>query len=431
MEGLGGDMEKAVFVTFFVAVFFALSGSAQASILGGELMAPSSLHSLIQKEKPITIEVGIEYLHPDIPSIRHVVVENEATSTVSSPQYGNVDSQYPDVFAQTLKAQAIVDLDRMWSVSLKTYLPLNSLAQLDTGYIYQPEFVLYRAEAQRPRVLLATGMNLNPDWRVGVAADVGFSVSAQANVFLQSGSGKYSDQRLTAKLKPTLVPQASIQYRDYTFTVRGENKATFDLGTAASAQVFGSVNAGISYAYTSESAMYFEPWEFEFAGKTRLNKVVQLKWGASYQLWNGYQARAALIKSVTSDCSQSGGNNCSTTFSSSLAPAYRARNLIVPEAGFAFQWGDNLYEIDYRFKDSIFKDLPTENGNYLDPPRHDVILGVTIPTRSGWEWSLHAQVSRLVSQTVVKSDSNEIGAPGYTASGWLYGGGANVAIPFN
>jgi hypothetical protein len=423
-------MAKKIFLIPALLISGVSQTVAQATILGGELSAPSTLHSLIGEKNPITIEVGLEYLHTDIPGINNVVVENPQTSTVTSPKYGNVDSSYPDVFAQTIKAQIILDPASKWSVSLKTYLPLNSLAQLDTGYIYQPEFVLYRAEAQRPRILLASGIDLNPDWRIGVAADIGFSVSAQANVFLQSGSGTYSDQRLVAKLKPTLVPQVSLQYLNYTFAVRGENKAPFDLGTAASARVFGSVNAAVDYSYISESAAYFQPWEFELSGKTVLSDVVKLKWGASYQLWSGYQARAALIQnSIQNNCN--GNAPCSGTFSPSLAPSSKGRNLIVPEAGFEFQVGDNRYEIGYRYKDTIFKDLPTENGNYLDPPRHDVMLGVTFPTKAGWEWSLNAQVSRLVSQNVVKSDTGEIGAPGYTASGWLYGGGAHVAIPFN
>lgn len=418
-------MAKAFFLGLFTLLF---TGAADATILSGELYSPSSLHSLMKEEFPITIEVGFEYLHPEIPSIRNVVVENPKTSTVTSPKYGNVENSYPDVFAQTIKAQAMIDQASKWTVSLKTYLPLNSLAQMDTGYMYQPEFVLYRAEAQRPRVLLATGLNLSDDWRVGVAADVGFSVSAQATVFLQSGAGTYSDQRLTAKLKPNVVPQLSLQYQSYTFTVRGENKANFDLGTSAGARVFGSVNAGINYSYTAESAMYFQPWEFELSGKTALNDWMKLKWGASYQLWNGYQTRAALIQNeIQNNCSDP---SCTGTFSPSQAPSYKARNLIVPEAGLEFQSGNNRYEIGYRYKDSIFKDLPTQNGNYLDPPRHDVLAGVTFPTKAGWEWSLRAQVSRLVSQNVVKSDTNEIGAPGYTASGWMYGGGASVAIPF-
>jgi hypothetical protein len=428
VEGLGGDMAKKISLVV-IATLILLQKPASATILGGELFAPSSLHSLITEKSPITVEVGFEYLHPDFPSINNVLVENQRTSF--SNKTGNVENSYPDVFAQTLKVQAVINEANLWTASLKTYLPLNALAQLDSGYIYQPEFVLYRAEAQRPRILFATAMNLDSDWRVGIAADVGFSMTAQANVFLQGGADKYSDQRITAKLKPSIVPQASVQFQNYVFAVRAENKAPFELGTAATAQVFGPINAGVSYDYTSQSSLYFQPWEFEFSGKNRVSPLLAVKWGLSYQLWSGYQARAALIKGANADCSQSGGNPCNSNFSGSLAPAFQARNLFVPEAGLEFQIGNNRYDIGYRFKDSIFKGLPTDNGNYLDPPRHDVMLGVTFPTKSGWEWHVNTQVSRLVSQTVVKSDTGEIGAPGYTASGWLYGGSASVAIPFN
>jgi hypothetical protein len=98
--------------------------------------------------------------------------------------------------------------------------------------------------------------------------------------------------------------------------------------------------------------------------------------------------------------------------------------------GLVFKSGDDAYELDYQYKDSIFKDLPAVGqGNYLDPPRHDLKLGYTHPTAAGWDWNIHASLSRLTSQTVVKSDPTAIGGPGYSVDGWLYGGGLSVAIP--
>ncbi len=428
MVGLGEVVEKSLILLIALSLCISVPQS-RASVLTGELSAPSSVHSLLTREKSLTVEFGVEYRHTALPDINNIVVSNSHTSFQNTPVTGNIANNYPDTFAQTLKAQMLLDPDYRFTVSLKTYLPLNSMTEFDTGNMYQPEFVLYRAESQRPRILLASGLDLNPDWRVGIGFDVGFSVSAQANVLLQSGDGNYSDQRLNARVKPSLIPQASVDYRNFTFAVRGENKTKFDLTTNASAAVLSGLKAGPNFAYTTESSIFYQPWELEVSGKHVITDTYTAKWGLSYQLWSGYQASAAVIQAPTLDQCPTPGS-CNLSLSSSQPPSFKARNLLVPEVGVEMLKGNNRYQVGYRYKDSIFSDLPTANGNYLDPPRHDLLLGVVFPTRKGWEWSVNATVSRLVSQTVVKSDSSEIGGPGYTASGWLYGAGMNVAIPF-
>jgi len=414
--------------TIFFATFCATPLQAYASLWDGDLSDPSSIYHTLKKDHPFVIEAGIEYLHTAIPTIQNVIVENPSTSATNSNTYGNVDNSYPDVLAQTIRAQFLLSDTSKWTLSIKTFLPLNSLAQMDTGNTYQPEFVLYRAELQRPRIAVMSGMNLSDDWRVGLGADVGFSIDAVADVYLQSGTGTYSDQRISAKLKPNVASQASLQYLDYSFTARGENKSTLDLSANATAAVFSAVKAGLDFSYLSQSALYFEPWEFELDGKVHLTETTAILWGASYEMWSRFQAPAAIIQGpVQNNCN--GQSGCNSSFSPGLTPAFQARDLIVPTLGIQWQMADNRYQFTYRFKDSIFKNTPTSNGNYLDPPRHDAMFQVTFPFASGFEWSLHAQVSRLMSQDVVKSDVNEIGAPGYTASGWLYGGGVDVSIP--
>lgn len=404
---------------------------AHGSLLDGELSSPVSVHQMLKAEHNITIELGLEFSHPALPTIHNVVIENPSTSTaVTSPQKGDVRSDYPDTFAQTLKVQALLNPEHRWTAAVKTYLPLNGLTQVDTGNVYQPEFVLYRAESQRPRVLLTSGLDLNPDWRVGLGLDVGFSVSAQANVFLQSGAGTVSDQRISAKVKPSFVPQAAVAYQNYTFTVRGENKANFDLSTIAGARIFSSVSAGVDFSYSSQSALFYQPWQLELTGENRVSEKLFLKYGLSYELWSGYQARAAVIRSDIPVSCPSGASDCTPQFSSGQLPAFKARNLWVPELGMVIALGKDSIEWDYQFKDSIFKSVPTGTGNYLDPPRHDLKLGFTHPAESGLEWNIHTSVSRLTEQTVVKSDSNDIGGSGYQVSGWVYGGGVSVAIPF-
>ncbi len=415
----------------FAAVWVAMTASlaCEASILEGELQSPSSIAALLSKDHSITIELGVEYSHPSIPSISNVVVENPSTSTVVTPRLGSVDNNYPDTLAQTLRVQMLLNPKNRFTVAAKTFLPLDGLAQMDTGNIYQPELALYRAESQRPRILLTSGMNLSPRFRVGLGLDIGFSVDSVATIFLQSGAGTVSDQRVSAKVRPSLIPQASLALDSYSLTYRGENKASFDLSTQAGARIFSSTSAGVDFKYTTNSALFFEPMSFEFEGKQEITRLFTLHYGASYEFWSRYQSRAAVIQgAIPVNCNNNTG--CNSTFSSGVSPQFTARDLLVPEGALDFAWGDDSVQLGYRFKDSIFTDVPKGVGNYLDPPRHDFRLAYAHPTAGGWEWRIHAGVSRLVAQNVVKSDPNSIGGPSYQVSGWLYGGGLSVAIPF-
>ena len=424
---------RALFGCVFVLGIFFLKNDVLSAPFDGFLESPSDLSPVLQEKSPFVVELGFDYLHPDIKPIQNIVVENPRTSTLTTNRYGDVLNQYPDVFAQTLKAQLLLDPKSKWTANLKTFLPLNSLAQLDTGNIYQPEFVLYRSEMQRPRLSLSSGLNLNEDWRVALGTEIGFSIQSEVNVFLQSGDGKYSDQRVSAKLKPVFAPLASAAFQNYTLTVKAENKSTLDLDANAGARVFGSVGAGINFSYATQSVAYFDPWTFKFAGKNNISSKWNGSWALSYELWSRYQARAAVIQSsVPASCPDNPGS-CTPVFNAGQSPAFQGRDLWVPELGLEYLWGDIHLQLDYRYKDSIFKDVPKLNGNYLDPPRHDFKLTAIFPTLSGAAWSVYLAGSRLVPQTVIKSDSSEIGATadgrGYVAQGWLYGGGASLTLP--
>lgn len=406
-----------------------LTTPALATPFTGELLGPSTVHSQLAGGKKYVIEFGFEYLHPSFDSISGIVVEEDDPTTPANEQVRASPSQdYPDAFAQTLKFQAILDEASRTSLSLRTYLPLNSLSQLDTGYIYLPEFALYRTEAQRPRIQIGAGRDLSEHVRIGLGLDVGFAVNGTATVFLQSGANRYSDQRIAARLKPTLIPQGSLQVGDYQLVIRGENKAMIRIDADVGGRFFGG-GAGIDFTYVTESALYFDPWSFELHGRNAVSDAITVTYGVAYQLWSRYQARAAIIADdIANNCN--GNSGCASVFARTATPEFDARDLFVPQAGLELRQGDNRWELGYRFKDSIFRGLPTGGStNYLDPPRHDFWLGGTFPLSNGWAWGANVQVSMLTAQTVVKSDGSDIGGPGYTAAGWLLGGGARLIVP--
>jgi hypothetical protein len=425
-------MRSFLFLSMLAVLF--LGTESQASPFVGSIAGPGSVHrmldrALMEGKKPrYTVELGFEYLHTSLKPFEGIVLENATTSSNASTVTGNLDSEYPDVFAQMLKIQILWDEESRWVSTVKSYLPLNAIAQIDTGYIYLPEYVLYRAEMQRPRIQVGLGRDFGRDWRLGLGVDVGFQVTTTANVFLQNGSGKLSDQRISARLKPSFVPQMSVQYQNTEFVIRSENKIPFELQTNAGARVF-SGGAGVDFSYRSQSAIYFDPWSFELRTALQVLEATTIRPGVAYQLWSRYQARAATIAGdITNNCNGNAG--CSTVFAPTGSPEFAARNLLVPELSIDQQLGDHHIDFGYRFKDSIFSGLPTGAGNYLDPPRHDLWLGLRWITSRGWEIGVNLQGSFLMTQTVVKSDPSQMGGPSYQAGGTLIGGGVRLAVPF-
>jgi hypothetical protein len=375
------------------------------------------------KSNPFVVDFGFEYLHPQFGNIENVVIRNYKTGGIATPVSGSVDQVYPDVFAQTLNGQFLLSEESKATLIVKSFLPLNSLAQMDTGNTNLPEYVLYRAENQRPRMMAMGEMNLSDSWRAGLGFDLGFGVSAEATIYLQSGAGKYSSQRISASIRPKFIPLALIEHEGYRLLVKGENKIDFAFKTNAGASVFSTLSAGFDVSYSTNSALFFDPWTFELSKQYGLSAVGLDTWnlglGISYQLWTGYQARAAVIEDV------------SGTFSNGLAPAFKTRNLLVPRVSLEKRFQSSRWELGYQFKDSIFNSTPSGNGNYLDPPRHTGVIGAIFPISSGWEFGANLQVARLTPQSVVKSDATDIGGPGYEALGWLYGGSVNLIVPFS
>jgi hypothetical protein len=411
MGRLESDMAKRL--GLFSVLYFTLYISA-ANALQSECFRSESF--------PIVVAFGIEYLHPNFGSINNVVIRNPQTSSDAAPVLGGVDQNYPDVFAQTILAKIRLSEEKKADLVFQSFLPLNALAAMDSGNTYLPEYVLYRTEKQRPRVSAMGEMNLSDQWRVGLGLDLGFGVTSEATVFLQSGAGKFSNQRISASAKPRVIPMGSVEFDGYRLLVKGENKVAYSLATTAGANVFPPLNASFDVTYASNSALFFDPWTFDLSHRYELGAIGMESWaanlGVSYQLWSRFESRAAVI------------NNISSTFSNGLAPAFQTHNLLVPRVAIEKAFGGQRWELGYEYKGSIFKGTPGSNGNYLDPPRHSFSLGVIFPFSSGWELGVTTQVSRLVPQSVVKIDTTDIGAPGYQASGWLYGGNVNLTIPF-
>jgi len=100
--------------------------------------------------------------------------------------------------------------------------------------------------------------------------------------------------------------------------------------------------------------------------------------------------------------------------------------------------------VGYAYRPSILKGVSNGEGNYLDPPKHMINLGLGLIYRHfmGFEVQnhvdFHFSYQYLELQHIVKTAGNEtgnasdpkIGTPGYDAGGNLLGGGVSLSLAF-
>ena len=120
---------------------------------------------------------------------------------------------------------------------------------------------------------------------------------------------------------------------------------------------------------------------------------------------------------------------------SSKNPIHPFHDIVTPRVAHEFQVGSNsTLRVGYAYRPGVTDAPDTGPGNYVDPSKHIFNLGVgfafrhfmgkEVATRLDFNASYH----QLVEQKVTKTQANEIGAPGYTVGGKIYGGGISLSL---
>lgn len=401
---------------------------------------PARVGKGLTEKKQFRADYGISFLHAQFDPISNIVVENSVISTITTPRSADYDPSVPNGLAQTIGAEFLIFPEKNISVGVASFIPIDGLAQIDTGPIYHPEYVLFRTRWQKPKISVASAIAVSDKVRLGLGADIGFSVYANADMFLQAGAGTASDQRLTAKMKPKIAPVAGVDFTsdeiEIGFVARGESETDMTLETTAGARVFGSLNAALSFGFTGRSMIAYEPWSFELGVRGPKLGPVRPMLEVAYQLWS--MATLPPVYVDTSSGNQCNGNpNCPSTFEPTLVPEGVTRNILVMRVGAETEIGKVLLRGGYAYRPSIFGALPSGVGNMIDPDRHLFAGGVEIPINERLKFNAYVQVQQLVSDTVIKTEGDEfgtgsgdlkIGAPGYYIGGWVYGGGVGVTM---
>ncbi len=392
---------------------------------------------------------GAIFMHPEFEPITGVVIENNYVSDKTPPRYGEVDTNYRDTLGQLLGLSYVLDPESWrWTLGVTAFVPTDSIAALDSGEAFQPEYVLHRSRTQRPQVDFGFSARPSASWSIGFGLRLAYSISGTGSLMVQTNSSQPSSLRLSSSLKPKWVPFFGLNFLASEGTrlglvIRAPYKSQQTLNLRSGARLLGTLPA-LDINLAASAPIFYDPLSIELGWTQDLSAIgAKLYLQVDYEAWSRYRPPALAIDSTeTANCS---GSACSggVVVSGSKNPSAAFKDLWVPRIGIELTSLPLTPRVGYSYRGSILKALPSGSGNLLDPPRHIFAGGLTVPFEHflhlpvAWSLDLAAQYHWLTHQTVTKTSGNEggslsdskIGAPGYSAGGHILGG--SIAMNFS
>lgn len=383
-------------------------------------------------------------MQPSFLPLENLVLENNWVSDKSQPVRGNVDTDYRATIGQAFGLAYQIPGPSRLSFGLTAYFPLNQLAYLDSTEAFIPEYVLYRARTQRPQLELGAGLQLSPGLYVGAGAHFGFSITTNATVFLQTDQARPSTLRISGSVKPKVSPYFGLLVQPPSeagdvptrwsagLVVRLPQETSYDAVVNSGTGVFTGFPA-LDFKFSSMSTLVYDPMTIEGAVSWRYTEASRLHLQLDHQAWSRFKTPTLTIQNPTG-----------ISFSTWGHPSYDTQDIWIPRVGHEIDFRSWIFRAGYAYRPSIFPGLPTEAGNYLDPPKHMIQVGTGFRFQSflglpaANELDLHFAYHQLVQQRIDKSPGNEggvqsdlkIGAPGYDAGGKVIGGGLSLSFAF-
>jgi long-subunit fatty acid transport protein len=407
--------------------------------------------------KKLRLSYGWIFMDPKFTPIRGVTVENGFTSDRTST--GDVPDNYRSVLGQTVGAAALLAPD--WyhlSAGITIFTPFDPLGAIDTGEPYRPEYVLYRSRTQRPLLEAGVAAKLTQRLSVGLGLHVGYAITAKGNAFLQTKSGTTSSIRISASLKPKTspnlawllvseTPQEEAGAWSFGQVLRTTHNAQATLNFDTSARAFGDL-AALDIGFGANSALFYDPLSLETGFSWKHSPRGRIYLQADFQNWANFKRPALEIHDPAETCTPEPGETCDgpggpLKVNPSVLPGMSLRNIVTPRIAEEISFEASTLRLGYAYRPTMFKGLPNEAGNYLDPSKHIVSAGWgwKFPTFLGWsapaQLDVHASYQHIVSAKVLKTAGDEsgknptgakIGAPGYDIGGRLWGGGATLTL---
>lgn len=424
----------------------AVAGSAEissASAFGNPAQLSLLPESSTAGESPVRLHWSVLYSEPRFADIHGVVVENPVNSDQAdgTARVANVDTRYPTTFGQSLGlAVRSRKSDRHWGFGVVAYLPLDRFALLDSGESFVPEYTLHRGRTQKPEFQFAISGLLSKRVSFGAGIFLGARLTSDTTLFLNQGTDTVSTMRIAASLKTQATPHLGLSYVDseslsFGLVARLASSSPESLNVQASARAVGTVSAP-DFSFPALATMYYDPFTVSAGTRWRYSPASVLFLQLDYQAWSKFRSPVLLIQDQACD------PNCGVDFESGRDLAPRARDLIVPRIGHAWTIGTREVRAGYAYRPGIYRELPAEAGNAIDPDEHRFSAGYgwAIPSLPFFDapgrLDLHAGYSIYPKRTIAKSAGDEngklvnrkVGAPGYETGGHEWGAGFTVQL---
>jgi hypothetical protein len=410
---------------------------------------PAALGAGAETGKRLLFSYGLVSMTPSFLPITSVITSNSfiGDNQVGSPTVGNVDTtSYRATLGQEIGiSYQLAPETYKLTIGIATFLPLSQLAYMDTGEAYQPEYVLYRSRTQRPQVALGIGGDLGKGYHVGAGLNFAFSLTADAAVFINTKTNSASSMKFASSVKQKVSPYLGFLFSNpdtssYTLgaVVRFPSVSDATMTLKSGAQVIGAVGA-LDFNFAATSAIYYDPWTLEFGGSWEHLGFARVYAQLDYQIWSQFQPPALLVKQGEVI------NPPSTAITPGSVPALPFINIVIPRIGEEITLNEvTTVRLGYAYRPSFLADVSNGAGNYLDPPKHMMnvglglnykhFLGYDTETRIDFNLSYHALLTQHITKTAGDEAGNladkKIGSPGYDAGGNVLGGGVTLSLAF-
>ena len=384
-------------------------------------------------------------MDPEFTPITGVVIANPYTNEPKTVT-GDVDTSYRSTLGETIGLTYLISPESRFTFGLLAYLPVISLGILDSGDTYLPEYFLYRASTQITQVHLGAGIGLGNGFSLGLGMKVGFGVTTVGNLFLKTNTNQPSTLRFSASIKPKVAPFFGMLFapegKNSTFTaglvVRAPLNYNSDITLNADSQLLGQ--GSLPFSINATSSALYDPLAVELSLSTGTPRGNRAYVELDYQAWSQFQPPFVDILSATGNCTST---PCATPIGASQNLPFTYIDTFTPRVGYEFGGESFTLRLGYGFKPSILKELSTDAGNYIDPPKHMIRAGVGFHFKHLMSYNvpcdldLNGAYDALVAQHITKSSGDEsggsgtkIGSPGYDTGGKIIGGGASLTVAF-
>jgi hypothetical protein len=406
-------------------------------------------------EKRLILDFGIIAMFPSFTPISNVVTENDYVSDKTPPEVGSVDTSYRSVLGTEMGlVYRLLPEAYNLTVGVTAFLPLSSLAYMDSGATYQPEYVLYRSRNQSPQVDLGVGADFGHGFQFGAGLHAAFNLTSNGTVFLQGTASKPSSMRFSASMNPKFAPFFGALY-SHQDQESSDAEPKFTIGAVfrmpinysnllvlnSGAQVLGST-AGLDFNFNATSSILYDPMSVELGATLLEGQRCRTYLQLDYQAWSNFDAPALNIQNPTTV-------KTGVVISPSQLPAYKYKNIFIPRVGQEVRFGRGTLRLGYAFQPSMIDNpdgqVAAGAGNYLDPSKNIYTVGYGyefehfLSVNMPFTLNAHFAYQALLTQHIAKTPGDEggngtgnlkVGAPGYDAGGEIWGGGFSLVTAF-